>query len=77
MVFVEVGMIEVSISRELRSTYREEDGRNIVFAWCYEQFGNPGILGTKEGRWNSDTYFKFLFRDEADAMLFALKWSGR
>jgi len=70
-------MIEVEISRELRQTYREEDGVNVVWAWCCEQFGGPGILGTKAGRWNTDTYVRFRFRDEADAVLFSLKWSGR
>lgn len=70
-------MIGVKISEELRHTYREEDGVSVVFAWCCKQFGNPGNLGLKVGRWNTDTYTKFLFRDEADAVLFALKWSGR
>jgi hypothetical protein len=84
MVFVEVvmkvyqvaeaGMIEVEISKELRWTYRPEDGRNIVFAWCCEQFGDPAPLGY---RWNTDTYTKFRFQYEADAVLFSLKWSGR
>ena len=77
MVCVEMGMIEVAISRELRQTYRKEDGRNIVFAWCCEQFGQPELLGVEAGRWNTDTYFKFLFRDEADAVLFSLKWGGK
>jgi hypothetical protein len=69
-------MIEVKISKELRSTYREENGVNVVWAWCREQFGDPGHLGLKVGRWNTDTHLKFLFRDEADAVLFTLKWGG-
>jgi hypothetical protein len=70
-------MIEVEISKELRRTYRKEDGVNVVWAWCREQFGDPGILGTKEGRWNTDTYVKFHFRNEADAVIFSLKWSSK
>jgi hypothetical protein len=70
-------MIEVAISTELRCTYREEDGRNVVWAWCCEQFGDPGILGTKTGRWNTDSHLKFRFHNEADAVLFSLKWGGR
>jgi len=70
-------MIEVTISRKLRQTYREEDGHNVVWAWCCEQFGDPGILGTKAGRWNTDTYVKFHFRDEEDAVLFLVKWGGQ
>jgi hypothetical protein len=70
-------MIEVAISPELRSIYREEDGHNVVWAWCVEQFGDPGILGTKAGRWNTDTYVKFVFQNEADAVLFSLKWGGQ
>ena len=70
-------MIEVAISPELRHTYSKEDGVSIVWTWCCEQFGDPGILGTKEGRWNTDTHTKFYFQNEADAALFALKWSGR
>jgi hypothetical protein len=72
-----MGMIEVFISTELRCTYREEDGVNVVFAWCREQFGDPGPLGYKLGRWCTDSLLKFLFRDEADAVLFSLKWGGR
>jgi hypothetical protein len=70
-------MIEVSISKELRSTYREEDGVNVVFAWCREQFGNPGPLGYKSGRWCTDTYTKFHFQNEEDAVLFLIKWGGK
>jgi len=77
MVGDEILMIEVEISPELRHTYSKEDGVSIVWTWCVEQFGDPGILGTKTGRWNTDTYTKFLFQNEADAALFALKWSGR
>jgi hypothetical protein len=77
MVCIEVGMIEVEISKELRHTYREEDGVNVVFAWCREQFGDPGPLGYKSGRWNTDSFTKFIFRSEADAVLFSLKWGGR
>jgi hypothetical protein len=68
-------MIEAEISKELRSTYREEDGINVVWAWCVEQFGDPGILGTKEGRWNTDTYTKFYFQNEKDAVWFTLRWT--
>ena len=70
-------MIEVAISTELRCTYREEDGVNVVFAWCREQFGDPGHLGLREGRWNTDSHLKFLFRNKTDAVLFLVKWGGR
>jgi hypothetical protein len=68
-------VIESEISKELRSTYRPEDGINVVWAWCVEQFGDPGILGTKEGRWNTDTYTKFYFQNEKDAVWFILRWT--
>lgn len=65
-------MIKIEISDELRNSYRAEDGLNIVFAWCIENFGMPASYGLK--RWNTDTYNGFLFLNEEDAVWFALKW---
>jgi hypothetical protein len=67
-------MIKIEISKELRYSYGN-GGVNPVWAWCIEQFGQPFSLGHKFGRWNTDTYTGFLFRDEKDAALFALRWA--
>lgn len=65
-------MIKIEISPKLRNSYNVETGRNIVFEWCVEQFGTPAPYGLK--RWNTDTYNGFLFLNEEDATLFALRW---
>jgi hypothetical protein len=76
MVRTEVAMkYTVKISKEDRSTYRKSDGLSVPWAWACEQFGKPGInRRTQEQRWNTDAHCKFFFRDESDAVLFALRW---
>lgn len=62
-------MNEVKVSRQIARSYRTSDGVNECWAWACEQFGNPGA------RWQFDTYQTYMFRDSADAMWFALRWS--
>lgn len=62
-------MISVDISRETRDTYLP-NGDNAVWYWCLERFGIPN-----GERWIWDTYWKFTFKYEADATLFALRWA--
>jgi hypothetical protein len=65
-----VGMkYTVFISEKDRATYR--NGLCVPWTWAYEQFGHPGV---REQRWNFDTHLRFFFRDEGDAVLFALRW---
>jgi hypothetical protein len=67
----------VTISKEDRSTYRSDNGLCVAWAWACEQFGHPGIdHGTRKHRWNTDSSCKFFFRDEGDAVLFALRWGN-
>jgi hypothetical protein len=63
----------VFISEKDRSTYR--NGLCVAWLWACEHFGHPGPgPGVEEQRWNFDTYLRFFFRDEGDAVLFALRW---
>jgi hypothetical protein len=68
----------VKIPARYRNMYRVKDGVHygvhIVWNWTCERFGTPGQ--TPSGfRWTWDTYNTYYFRDPADAVLFALKWS--
>jgi hypothetical protein len=63
----------VFISENDRFTYRKDNGLCVPWAWAYEQFGHPG---GQNQRWNFDTYLRFFFRDEGDAVLFALRWGN-
>ena len=64
----------VTISREVRNDYSGPNGTNVCWAWAGEHFGLPGQ--TYSGfRWQWDTNQTFYFRDKADAVLFALRWS--
>jgi hypothetical protein len=78
MVRTEVAMkYTVKISKEDRFTYRKSDGLCAPWAWASEQFGKPGwdlVSPKNEQRWNTSTYIEFYFRDEQDAVLFALRW---
>ena len=69
--------IFISIDAVAHSSYRE------CKLWCEQQFGGQiDILDNRQGVWHCvwagpgkfDTY-RFTFRDEADAVLFALRWS--
>jgi hypothetical protein len=59
----------VAISEQDRATYK--NGLCVPWLWACEQFGHPGI---RDQRWNFDTHLKFFFRDEKDAVMFALRW---
>ena len=62
-------MISVDISHETRNSYRSSDGLNPCWVWCVQQFGHPN-----GERWIWDTRYKFTFKYEEDATLFALRW---
>jgi hypothetical protein len=65
---------QVKISHQVRHDYSGPNGTNACWAWAGEQFGLPGQ--TYSGfRWQWNTIDTFYFRDEADAVLFALKWT--
>ena len=67
-------MIPVKITHKTRYSYRADNGVNTCWAWACEQFGAPGQR--PEGfRWQWDTHNTFFFRDQADAVLFALRWA--
>ena len=67
-------MIPVKIPPRLHNHYTVHSGENICWQWACEQFGDPGQR--PEGfRWQWDTHNTFFFRDQADAVLFALKWT--
>jgi len=68
-------MIPVKINNKTRYTYSGPNGSNECWNWACEQFGDPGQR--PEGfRWQWDTHNTFFFRDQADAVLFALKWAS-
>lgn len=66
-------MIPIKISKKLRTTYRVEDGVQVCWAWCRENFGAPGWQGNN--RWDFYEHRTFVFEQEKDAIMFALKWS--
>ena len=66
-------MIEVKISPKLRNTYSNRN-TNIVWQWCIDNFGLPGQQPSGY-RWQFDTHRTFFFTDQADATIFALRWS--
>ena len=51
--------------------------------WCKDQFGPPWqAVDNRDGRWcffwcgpRDHDYYRFQFREQADAVLFALRWS--
>jgi hypothetical protein len=64
----------IKISPRYRNMYRVEDHVGLVWGWACEHFGDPGQ--TPSGfRWQWDTHNTYYFRDEADAVLFALRWA--
>jgi hypothetical protein len=69
-------MIKVMISAKTRYTYNS-DGMSEPLAWCWDKFGHPGTdPETGEyGGWNWDNYQTFMFDNEKDAIMFALRWS--
>ena len=64
-------MIEIKISKKLRATYSGKNNTNPAWWWCVENFGLPEPNGK---RWAWDTMRTFWFHNEADAILFSLKW---
>lgn len=65
---------QVKISNKIRNDYNGPNGTSTCWKWALDNFGSPGQ--TPNGfRWQWNTYNTFYFRDEADATLFALKWS--
>ena len=61
-------VIAFEISEEQRRNYTGPSNSLACWAWTIEQFGVPGT------RWTWDTYKRFWFYNEKDAVLFALKW---
>lgn len=62
-------MTKIKISKETRSNYNPDGGGLLCWEWCIDKLGMPG------NRWSWDTYKTFEFKNEKDAMLFALIWS--
>jgi hypothetical protein len=62
-------MHSIRISDLHRYTYSPVNGVVPCWMWAVERFGWPGL------RWNWDTLNTFYFKDSADAVLFALRWS--
>ena len=46
---------------------------NETCAWALEQFGLPGDKFTTHP---TEDYMDFVFKDERDSILFALRWAG-
>lgn len=63
-------MTAIKVSPQTQRIYRTTDGVGVCWAWACQQFGNPG------SRWQFDTYQTYMFRDQSDAVLFALKWQS-
>lgn len=66
-------MIPITVPKKVRNQYRESDGLNVAWGWALDNYGHPGHLNN-QSRWAFDTNDTFYFRDEADAVLFALTW---
>lgn len=62
-------MKTVFINYNTRTLYNESNGVLLCWAWCVDHFGPPN-----GERWVWDTYRKFTFKHDADAVLFSLKW---
>lgn len=48
-----------------------------MIKWCYEHFGNGGWLAQPNSKWSVESGFGntfFMFKNEQDATLFALRW---
>lgn len=64
-------MIEIKISKKLRTTYGDRN-TNLVWQWCCDNFGSPEPNGS---RWAWDTDRIFWFHNETDAAWFSLRWA--
>ena len=70
----------VKLNPKHRFTYAVSGGIHDAWAWCREHYGPIEVTAPDfQPRWNMEdiTYEHriFLFRDEADAVLFALIWA--
>ena len=63
---------EIRMPEEKRYVYNDT-GVMAAQKWALAQFGLPGWQG--DMRWNMNPDGVFFFEREADATLFALKWS--
>ena len=62
-------------SREwLKADYRHEDYDKVVI-WCIEHFGPPDRKPDAWSRWRHAYFDQMWFRDQADYILFVLRWS--
>ena len=65
----------VTASQEYAMMYRTDTGVLVTWNWCKETFGDP----QEAGWWYDDVIGHgirtFHFNNEADAVLFALKWA--
>ena len=57
------------------SIYTHTDKIDQVIVWCYEKFGNPIYPITGDHGWAVVRPGEFRFKNETDAVLFALRWS--
>jgi hypothetical protein len=64
-------MIEIKVKRELRTQFGDRN-TNVVWQWCVDMFGPPEPNGK---RWAWDTFNTFWFYNQADAVLFSLRWA--
>ena len=63
-------MITIKISDKTRYEYENDTKRLACWDWCVKNFGLP------DGeRWIWDTHYRFTFKFESDATMFALKWA--
>ena len=66
-----------------RDRFTSQDRYIDCVIWCAEQFGKRWEAGiNRDGRWccfwcgpRDHEHFRFHFRDQLDAVLFALRWS--
>lgn len=65
-------MIKVEISWETREIYGDQ-GTQVSWQWCMDNLGLPGQR-SQDFRWQWDTLQTFYFTNEADAVMFSLKW---
>lgn len=63
------------ITEKLRREYRPADGLMTAWGWAVDTFGTPSVSRQGNPRWSFDAKLTFYFRDEADAVLFALRWT--
>lgn len=70
----------VKLNPKYNYTYEVSGGIHVAWAWCREHYGVPEFVRSNvQPRWimltNTDGERFFLFSDEADASMFALRWA--